>query len=213
MTMARRHNKDARADEYEVVWEGGHTNTWELKGPLEKKGWAKLVNQIDIREARKQGQYSRPLTQSHVEEHLANVGLAPEFGTHNRMSALSGGQKVKVVLGAAMWNQPHIVILDEPTNYLDRESLGALAGAIETFEGGVVMITHNNEFCRHLCPERWVLEAAGDGIGRLNCEGDPDWMTNVMDKKDDAVEFKQAEEFTDASGNVHKVKEQKKEKL
>ena len=38
-------------------------------------------------------------------------------------------------------------------------------------------------------------------------------MTNVMDKKDDAVEFKQAEEFTDASGNVHKVKEQKKEKL
>ena len=33
-----------------------------------------------------------------------------------------------VVLAAAMWNQPHILILDEPTNYLDRESLGALAG-------------------------------------------------------------------------------------
>ena len=46
------------------------------------------------------------------------------------MGALSGGQKVKVVIGAAMWNQPHIVILDEPTNYLDRESLGALANAI-----------------------------------------------------------------------------------
>ena len=34
------------------------------------------------------------------------------------MAALSGGQKVKVVIAAAMWNQPHIVILDEPTNYL-----------------------------------------------------------------------------------------------
>ena len=69
------------------------------------------------------------------------------------MGALSGGQKVKVVIAAAMWNQPHIVILDEPTNYLDRDSLGALAGAIETYEGGVVMITHNNEFCSALCPE------------------------------------------------------------
>ena len=54
------------------------------------------------------------------------------------ISALSGGQKVKVVLGAAMWMQPHLVILDEPTNYLDRESLGALADAIREFEGGVV---------------------------------------------------------------------------
>ena len=46
------------------------------------------------------------------------------------MSALFGGQKVKIVITAAMWNQPYILILDEPTNDLDREALGALAGAI-----------------------------------------------------------------------------------
>ena len=38
---------------------------------------------------------------------------------------------VQVVLGAAMWNNPHILVLDEPTNYLDRDSLGALAEAIK----------------------------------------------------------------------------------
>ena len=43
----------------------------------------------------------------------------------------AGGQKVKLVLGAAMWQQPHILVLDEPTNYLDRESLGAMASAIK----------------------------------------------------------------------------------
>jgi len=55
----------------------------------------------------------------------------------------SGGQKVKVVLGASMWQDPHIVVLDEPTNYLDRDGLGALTKAIEEFEGGVIIISHN----------------------------------------------------------------------
>ena len=51
---------------------------------------------------------------------------------------------MKVVIAAAMWNNPHVLVLDEPTNYLDRESLGALAGAIKDFGGGVIMITHNS---------------------------------------------------------------------
>ena len=69
----------------------------------------------------------RPLTQGNVEQHLNDyAGLEPEYATHYRIGSLSGGQKVKVVLAAAMWDQPHILILDEPTNYLDRDSLGAL---------------------------------------------------------------------------------------
>ncbi len=58
-------------------------------------------------------------------------------------SSPAGGQKVKVVLAAAMWNCPHLLVLDEPTNYLDRDSLGALAEGIRTFDGGVIMISHN----------------------------------------------------------------------
>jgi elongation factor 3 len=126
------------------------------------------------------------------------------------MAALSGGQKVKVVIAAAMWNQPHIVILDEPTNYLDRDSLGALAGAIEVFEGGVVMITHNNEFCSALCPETWLMQKADDGIARCNCKGDAEWMA-----KQSKLAVKGAakmEEMTDALGNVVEVKEAKKSK-
>ena len=43
-----------------------------------------------------------------------------------------------------MWLSPHILVLDEPTNYLDRDSLGALATAIKEYGGGVVMISHNS---------------------------------------------------------------------
>ena len=53
-----------------------------------------------------------------------------------------------------MWNNPHLLVLDEPTNFLDRDSLGGLAVAIRDYKGGVVMISHNEEFVGALCPEQ-----------------------------------------------------------
>jgi elongation factor 3 len=101
-----------------------------------------------------------------------------------------------------MWNQPHILILDEPTNYLDRESLGALAGAITDYEGGVVIISHNNEFVSQLCPEEWVMDA-----GRLQTRGEVGWMNRQDDKISDQVIIT---EMVDALGNVTEVKGPKK---
>merc|ERR1719232_963896 len=148
--------------EYEVKYAGSTVDSGEYlpAKTLKKMGWEKAMKAVDLKIAQRSGLYVRPLSTKNVEQHLEDCGLDREFGTHYRMSALSGGQKVKVVLAAAMWNQPHILILDEPTNYLDRESLGALAGAIEGYDGGVVMITHNNEFCSKLCPEPglWTLD-------------------------------------------------------
>jgi elongation factor 3 len=203
LSGARRNGK--KGFEYEVMWQGlsMDANMWLPQQQLEDMGFAKTMKVIDAKLEAREGMYARPLTQENVEKHLEDVGLDREFGTHNRMAALSGGQKVKIVLAAAMWNQPHILILDEPTNYLDRDSLGALAGAIREYEGGVVMITHNNEFCSSLCPETWVLE-----YGRLDCKGDPEWM--AMAVKEKATEFKQLDEMVDANGNVIKVKQAKK---
>mmetsp|Transcript_19208 Transcript_19208/g.28697 ORF Transcript_19208/g.28697 Transcript_19208/m.28697 type:complete len:1038 (-) Transcript_19208:524-3637(-) len=199
----RKTNK-SKEYEYEVKYAGSTVDSGEylpLK-TLKKMGWEKAIKAVDLKIAQRAGLYVRPLSTKNVEKHLEDCGLDREFGTHYRMSALSGGQKVKVVLAAAMWNQPHILILDEPTNYLDRESLGALAGAIEEFAGGVVMITHNNEFCSKLCPETWVMDA-----GHLETKGDADWMLKQDTKIEDQ---QQITEMTDAAGNVSKVKGQKK---
>uniref|UniRef100_A0A7S1D5I8 ABC transporter domain-containing protein n=1 Tax=Cyclophora tenuis TaxID=216820 RepID=A0A7S1D5I8_CYCTE len=190
--------------EYEVRYAGSTVDSGEYlpAKTLKKMGWDKAMKAVDLKIAQRAGLYIRPLSTKNVEEHLEDCGLNREFGTHYRMSALSGGQKVKVVLAAAMWNQPHIVVLDEPTNYLDRESLGALAGAIETFEGGIVIISHNNEFTQKLCPETWVMDA-----GHLETKGDADWML----KQDTKIEQQeQITEMTDAAGNVTKLKGPKK---
>jgi elongation factor 3 len=199
----RKTNK-AKEYEYEVKYAGSTVDSGEYlpAKTLKKMGWDKAMKAVDLRIAQRSGLYVRPLSSKNVEQHLEDCGLEREFGTHYRMSALSGGQKVKVVLAASMWNQPHILILDEPTNYLDRESLGALAGAIESYDGGVVMITHNNEFCSKLCPETWVMDA-----GHLETKGDAEWML----KQDTKIEQNQAiTEVTDAAGNVTKLKQQKK---
>mgnify|MGYP001157163693 CR=1 FL=1 len=192
--------------EYEVqfVGQSHDANRFIRADKLEKAGFAKHMKIVDEKVAARAGALSTPLTTANVEKHLENVGLDKEFGTHTRMAALSGGQKVKVVIAACMWNCPHIVILDEPTNYLDRDSLGALAGAIEDYDGGVVMITHNNEFCSALCPETWLMaKDETDGIARCNCKGDAEWMTK-MSKKEVTAAVDQTE-FTDALGNEVKV--------
>jgi elongation factor 3 len=112
------------------------------------------------------------------------------------MEALSGGQKVKVVLGAGLWNLPHIIILDEPTNFLDRDSLGALASAIKEFKGGLFMISHNSEFYNALCPEKWILES-----GRLTVMG-AEWMEEVEKAR------KKAEKLAKRTLNFDKANEE-----
>jgi elongation factor 3 len=109
---------------------------------------------------------------------------------------------VKVVMAASMWNQPHILILDEPTNYLDRESLGALANAISDFQGGVVIISHNNEFVSTLCPEEWVMDS-----GHLTTRGEVGWMSRQDDKISDVI---LDQVVTDALGNTTELKAAKK---
>ena len=59
---------------------------------------------------------------------------------------LSGGQKSRVLLAAALWTLPHLLCLDEPTNFLDKETFNALVRALNSFKGAVLTISHNQDF-------------------------------------------------------------------
>ena len=134
---------------------------------LLEQGFFKLVQEFDDHEASREGLGFRVLEPKVIAKHFEDVGMDPEIATHNQISGLSGGQKVKVVLAGAMWNNPHLLVLDEPTNFLDRDSLGGLAVAIRDFKGGVVMISHNEEFVGALCPEQLHV-ADGRIVSRTN---------------------------------------------
>merc|ERR1711988_61527 len=171
----------------------------------------KLMMQVDERIAfEASGIATKKLTALNIQKHLDNFNLETQFGTYSKISALSGGQKVKVVLAACMWMEPHVTILDEPTNFLDRDSLGALATAIKNYAGGVIIISHQREFYSALCPEIWSVVD-----GKCTVSGS-EWMdaAEKARKKAEKEAAKTAsltkEDKYDAFGNKIEEKEAKK---
>jgi elongation factor 3 len=154
--------------QYEIKWFGmlPKYNSQISRETLVELGFNKLIQEFDDHEASREGLGFRELSPKVISKHFEDLGLDPEIADHNEIGGLSGGQKVKVVLAGAMWNNPHLLVLDEPTNFLDRDSLGGLAVAIRDYKGGVVMISHNEEFVGALCPEQWHVEA-----GRVTHKG------------------------------------------
>ncbi|PHH78265.1 hypothetical protein CDD80_7138 [Ophiocordyceps camponoti-rufipedis] len=149
--------KYKKSFQYEVKWRGllPKHNTMVSRETLTGLGFDKLVQEFDDHEASREGLGYRELQPSVISRHFDDLGLDPDIANHNEIGSLSGGQKVKVVIAGAMWNNPHLLVLDEPTNFLDRDSLGGLAVAIRDFKGGVILISHNEEFVGALCSEQW----------------------------------------------------------
>ncbi|KAI0839629.1 prion formation protein [Hypoxylon sp. FL0890] len=145
--------------QYEVKWRAWlpKYNSQVSRETLIEWGFDKLVQEFDDHEASREGLGYRELQPTVISKHFEDLGLDPEIANHNEIGSLSGGQKVKVVIAGAMWNNPHLLVLDEPTNFLDRDSLGGLAVAIRDFKGGVVMISHNEEFVGALANEQWHI--------------------------------------------------------
>ncbi|KAH9858691.1 P-loop containing nucleoside triphosphate hydrolase protein [Lenzites betulinus] len=159
MIMGRQKLK--KSFQYEVKWRGldHRFNTWIPREELLEKGFTKLVQQFDDLESSREGAGQRDTAAHIVRKHLEDIGLDGDIAQYNEIAGLSGGQKIKLVIAACLWNNPQICVLDEPSNFLDREALGGLAVAIKEWAGAVVIISHNEEFVTSLCPEIWHVDA------------------------------------------------------
>merc|ERR1712072_1289481 len=197
--LNRRQNKKEKTMEYQVKWQmqGVENAAWVEKDIVVAMGFLKLVEREDERQACMAGLQSKQLTQPDIEMHLGDFGVDPESASHTQINQLSGGMKVKVVLAASMWQNPHILILDEPTNYLDREGLGALVLAIQAYRGGVLIISHNKEFCDNVATEKWIMKG-----GYLRIEGESKAEDDVIAGSGN----KEAKEVYDGAGNKIDVK-------
>jgi len=160
---------------------GGKTTLMNLLGgELEPtSGWSKRSHRLRI------GRYSQHFVDvlaydvspvQYLMDAFPESGLKPEqmraelgkfglAGIHHLtpICKLSGGQKARVVFTAIKLSEPHILLLDEPTNNLDMQSIDALSDAVEEFEGGVVVISHDSQLLSRMCEDEersevWIVE-------------------------------------------------------
>ena len=75
-----------------------------------------------------------------------------------RMELLSGGQKSRVAFACLSLTNPHILVLDEPSNHLDIEGMDALSEALRNFEGGVLMVSHDVTMLQNVCKSLWLCD-------------------------------------------------------
>ncbi|XP_050520055.1 ATP-binding cassette sub-family F member 2 [Daktulosphaira vitifoliae] len=87
---------------------------------------------------------------------------------------LSDGQRCRVVFAYLAWQVPHLLLLDEPTNHLDMETIDSLADAINDFDGGMVLVSHDFRLISQVAEEIWVCEK-----GTVT-----KWQSGILDYKE-----------------------------
>ena len=111
---------------------------------------------VDSRTVEQEVLYAAPDVDSQMARNLCGAMMFEGDGALKKISVLSGGERSRVLLAKILATPVNLLLLDEPTNHLDMESCDALVAALDSFEGAVVMVTHNEMFL-HALAQRLIV--------------------------------------------------------
>lgn len=115
-----------------------------------------MKNTAGISERKFSSNLMRHLTE--ISELMQNrFGITGMTGLQ-KLGLLSGGQKSRVAFACLSLTNPHILVLDEPSNHLDIEAMDALSEALSKFQGGVLMVSHDVTMLQNVCTSLWVCD-------------------------------------------------------
>ena len=95
--------------------------------------------------------------ESVVRAKLGAFGFSKELAD-NKISALSGGEKARLLFAFMSFDAPHMLLLDEPTNHLDIDAREALVQALNDYTGAVVMVSHDPSMVERVADRLWLVK-------------------------------------------------------
>ena len=155
-----------------------------------------LMKMGDVQtEFEKRGGYD---LETRAEEVLTGLGVMPE-DHHKQIEEFSGGWKMRIALARVLVVSPDLIIMDEPTNYLDMETILWLEKWLQDFSGAVFMTTHDRYFMNNVCKK--IIEVANRRVTTFS--GNYDFY-----EKDKDVRLNQLRsEFKKQQDSIQKDKE------
>lgn len=93
-----------------------------------------------------------------------------------KVAPMSGGEKARLALALIAWEKPNLLVLDEPTNHLDMETREALTMALSTYEGAVLLVSHDRHLLRAVTDELWLVHEGRKEV----FEGDLDDYAKIV---------------------------------
>ena len=95
--------------------------------------------------------------ESTIKKISSGLGVA-DFGYDTPISKLSGGQRAKVILSKLLLEKPDLIILDEPTNFLDTAHIEWLTNYLKDLDGTFLIVSHDSTFLDNVCNVIWSVE-------------------------------------------------------
>jgi ATP-binding cassette subfamily F protein 3 len=95
----------------------------------------------------------------------------------DKVAPFSGGEKARLVLALLVYQQPNLLLLDEPTNHLDLEMRHAVGQALQTFQGGMVIVSHDRHLLRITCDDLWLVHQRGVNLFEGSLDDYPAWLS------------------------------------
>lgn len=145
-------------------------------------------------------------TEQQLRDYLGSFGFQGEKAL-DKVAPFSGGEKARLVLALLVWQKPNLLLLDEPTNHLDLDMRQALTFALQTFEGAMVIVSH----------DRYLLRATTDDLYLVHdrqvapFDGDLDdyykWLTEQQ-----KIERKEAQALAPAKDSANSAAAKKDQK-
>ena len=132
--------------------------------PTVKKGFfeqTNVKNLVDTRTVEEEILFSHPEVDRQFARNICGAMMFEGDAALKKIGVLSGGEKSRVMLGKLLVTPLNFLLLDEPTNHLDMESCDAMLAAIDSFDGTVIMVTHNEMFLHALADRLIVFQNDG----------------------------------------------------